>query len=56
MAVFESCFLKIGIAGVEQCLCPIHRHALKRAGGGRVGSTPQPTLQTLGKFIFPHTL
>jgi len=37
MAVFESCFLKIGIAGVEQCLCGRMVSTYIWVGGGRVG-------------------
>lgn len=37
MAVFESCFLKIWIAGVEQCSCALRDSAFYTGGGGWVG-------------------
>ena len=39
--VFESCFLKIGIAVMEQCLYRTVTATSNRVGGGRVGSTPR---------------
>jgi hypothetical protein len=37
MWVFESCFLKIWIAGVEQCSCALRDSDYTGTGGGGVG-------------------